>query len=85
MSEEKYWCKIIETSEHGQVLIQKCDGEDNNLAIKITFQCEICEVSSLMGLRDHIDECGQHKEFLRIIEGINDASISQMKEEMGLK
>ncbi len=82
MSKET-WCKIIETKEHGDILIQKFN-DDEGLGLKITFQCAICEVSSAFNLKGNIDEDGQHIEFLSMIERTNDESISKMKEEMGL-
>ena len=85
MSEIEIWCKVVETKEHGLVLIQKGE-EDDNLTIKTTFQCDLGEVSvSINIIQSEDEEAVQHGLFTKCTKVVEcTAYINNIKKEMGL-
>lgn len=78
------WCKIFDTEEHGQVLIQKTSGEEG-LAVKTTFNCDIGEVAISIQIKESdTDEESQHKLFMKTDKVGCVAYVSNIKKEMGL-
>ena len=86
MSEEK-WCKIIETEEHGDVLIQKSQSEDGGLlAVKTTFQCDMGEISIAITIKDSdTDEEDQHNLYSKMDKDSCPGYVESVKKDMGLK
>ena len=86
MSRMEKWCKIVDTEEFGEVLVQKSQNDEGELTVKTTLQFDIGEIVTTISIKESDTEKeSQNKLYLKMIN--KEACVkyaNKIKEEMGL-